>query len=173
MAVINAQTVCNVTREQIEKCFRFTDEQTGEVCYKVQSQTTDDEYTVKAIRVNGRFHLTCNCKSGQNGGRCWHRRAAIAHSMEHKALKSAETQELAVVVPMEVVRRDERGGCVFFTVKTATGYVLPVLHKDGVMRCACTAATEGRIASDCEHCKAAQEFEDSFHREMAEYMKSL
>ena len=43
------------------------------------------EYSVKAIKVNGKWHITCDCKAGNEGRNCWHKRAAMAAEAELKA----------------------------------------------------------------------------------------
>ena len=43
------------------------------------------EYTVKAIFRQNKWRVTCNCKAGNEGRMCWHKRAAMAAAAEEKA----------------------------------------------------------------------------------------
>jgi hypothetical protein len=42
------------------------------------------EYTVKAIRKNNKWHVSCDCKAGSEGRQCWHKRAAMAAAKEER-----------------------------------------------------------------------------------------
>jgi hypothetical protein len=89
MTVANIN-ISNVTPEQIGmahkvwgsdgKPFYLVENSKGEV----DEQGHIIEYTVKAIFKGGRWHLTCNCKAGQRGVTCWHKKAAVACSAEEK-----------------------------------------------------------------------------------------
>lgn len=153
-----------VTEEQLSKCHRIIDEQTGEAFYQVESSQDDGtEYTVKAIRVNGRQFLTCDCKGAQKGLMCWHRRAAVAHALEYKALKNAETVEMRAVKAPEVTNRQTVPGvqAVFFTVGTHT---VVKYERNKAMTCDCDDYN-----GTCAHVKAAQAFEQGWQSEYADW----
>ena len=71
----------NVTDEQVSMAHRIVNLNTHQVFYQVESQSeVGVEYTVYYHQVLK--HLVCDCKAGQNGIPCWHKRAALAHSDE-------------------------------------------------------------------------------------------
>ncbi len=79
----NFTTTYHVTEAQIAAAHRFINEQTHQVIFKVESQTTVGvEYTVFYNRV--RKSLDCTCKAAGNGIGCWHRRAALAAAAEYR-----------------------------------------------------------------------------------------
>lgn len=81
----------SVTEAQINACTRVIDEATNTVFYQVDSSQNDGTfYTVR--KMADKPFLTCSCPAGQAGQMCWHRRAALAHAKEYKALKAAEQQ---------------------------------------------------------------------------------
>jgi uncharacterized Zn finger protein len=81
-------TTFGVTQEQIDKCDRLVHENTNEVFYLVESQTTDALYKVT---WNTQFHrLQCTCPAGNEGRGCWHKRAVLAHCRQFRELKKAE-----------------------------------------------------------------------------------
>jgi hypothetical protein len=79
-----------VTEEQLDRCHRIIDEATGQVFYRVESESDPDtEYTVRAIRKDSKWHTTCSCPAGQHGTPCKHRRWATAHADWFKAEQAA------------------------------------------------------------------------------------
>jgi hypothetical protein len=80
-----------VTPEQIGKAYKVfgPDNKPFYMVENSKGEYDEDgnliEYTVKAVKVNGKWNLTCNCKAGQNGRLCWHVRAAMACANEEKA----------------------------------------------------------------------------------------
>jgi hypothetical protein len=86
----NKGTKGAVTPEQLDACWRVFAGQTGEPFYRVRSRTSPNlDYTVRAIKVGRKYYITCTCPTGQNGGNCWHKRAAKAHAKEYKELTRA------------------------------------------------------------------------------------
>lgn len=84
--------IYHVTPEQIDKCTRLVDGQTGQVFYQVKSQSDPDAepYTV---RYNAQYKkLTCTCKAGQDGFGCWHRRASLAHGYEYRQQENLQAR---------------------------------------------------------------------------------
>lgn len=86
MAVANI----NVTNEQIGACTKVFDA-AGKPFYKVVNSKNECdadghliEYSVRAIRKAGQWHITCDCKAGQVGRQCWHKRASVAAAAEEK-----------------------------------------------------------------------------------------
>ncbi len=86
--------ISNVTPEQIDRCHRILNENTGETFYMVESESgafDEDgnliEYTVRFIRGRG---FTCTCPAGRQGfrncahGTCKHCRWATAHAAQYK-----------------------------------------------------------------------------------------
>lgn len=51
---------------------------------EVDADGSIKEYTVKAIRKNNKWHVTCDCKAGNEGRQCWHKRASVAAAAEEK-----------------------------------------------------------------------------------------
>lgn len=115
MIELTSSEICqkfNVTETQIDKASRVLDLQSGKVFYQVESQTTDEIYEV---RYNSEFkRLTCNCKAGQVGVPCWHKRAAAAAAFEYRqqenlaARKEAEAAKLASYKALEQARDESR-----------------------------------------------------------------
>src|SRR5436305_14697681 len=80
------------TNEQLDRCHRITNDQTGEVWYQVESETTDAEYEVHFIAGKG---FTCTCPAGQEAFRycrstCKHCRCSHAHAQEFRAQEQRE-----------------------------------------------------------------------------------
>jgi hypothetical protein len=121
MSTPSAKTMYNVTSEQLNACFRVIDETTGEVLYRVQSAHTDEEYTVRFVPdIQGRGHITCTCRAGQNGIACWHIRAAVAHD----ALQSKELGTMSTT--------DER--TLALSSYRARDHLIKIKSKDGSLR---------------------------------------
>ena len=113
MTVTNINT-SNVTPEQIGACTKVFDG-AGIPFYKVVNSKAECdeqghliEYSVKAIFKGGQWHLTCDCKAGQDGRLCWHKRAAMAAAAEerHAMAEQAALNEAAKKV--EPVAADPR-----------------------------------------------------------------
>lgn len=51
-----------ISQEQLDRCHRVYDFQKGEWFYKVDSETSDEEYEVRYSKG-----FSCTCKSGQSG----------------------------------------------------------------------------------------------------------
>lgn len=84
-----------VTQDQLDACMRAYDEN-SDPYYLVCSSRNDCLYTVKAILINGRWVIVCNCKAGMCGTPCWHKRAAIEAARLYKisfAKYEAELEE--------------------------------------------------------------------------------
>lgn len=78
----------NVTDEQIAAAHRFVDYSKHQVIFQVESASeVGVEYTVYYHQVLR--HLVCNCKAGQVGTPCWHKRAACAAAAEFKVERNA------------------------------------------------------------------------------------
>lgn len=117
MIILTSSEICekfNVTETQIDKASRVLDLQSGKVFYQVESQTTDDIPPYE-VRYNSEFkRLTCNCKAGQAGVPCWHKRAACAAAFEYRqqenlqARKEAEAAKLASYKALEQARDESR-----------------------------------------------------------------
>lgn len=83
--ILNENEICakfGVTPEEIDRASRVIDCNDGSIFYQVTSRTGGDDHVV---RYNKEFGcLTCTCKAGQNGCKCWARRAAQAHNFEYR-----------------------------------------------------------------------------------------
>src|SRR5438552_13711204 len=84
-----------VTQEQLDRCHRIVNEQTGEVFYQVESESDPTvEYEVHFIPGKG---FTCTCPAGQEGfrscskGTCKHCRWAVAAARQYKAEVARQT----------------------------------------------------------------------------------
>lgn len=91
MTTVASINTSNVTPEQIGACTKVFDAN-GKPFYKVvNSQELTDaeghliEYSVKAILKGDKYYLTCDCKAGNEGRLCWHKRASVAAAAEEKA----------------------------------------------------------------------------------------
>src|SRR5438067_2526540 len=91
----------NVTDEQISKAHRIVLD-SGETYYIVESQTVvDQEYEV---HYHGKQHskdvFSCTCAAGKQGSRCWHIRAACAHSrlwhIEQRAIAAYDARQARI-----------------------------------------------------------------------------
>ena len=87
-----------VTEAQLSACHRIEDLNKHQVFYQVESASEAGvEYVVYFDKVLK--HLVCNCKAGQQGIPCWHKRAAVAHAEEIRreriALQERDMAELA------------------------------------------------------------------------------
>jgi|SRR5579884_37626 len=79
-----------VTEQELSRCHRVIDFNKQEVFYLVESERDPlVEYAVRALRINGEYHLTCTCPAGRSGTPCKHRRWATAHAQEFKAEQKA------------------------------------------------------------------------------------
>lgn len=92
----------DVTQEQINKCQKIIDFQTGEDFYQVDSESDPNE--VYEVRYSTDHGYTCTCKAGQVGfskvtvhpsGVCKHVRWAVACWLEDEAMEEQyrEAQE--------------------------------------------------------------------------------
>ena len=90
----------DVTSEQIGRCHRVIDMQTGEDFYMVESESDPtEEYQVRYSTDHG---FTCTCKSGQYGfanvghpsGTCKHCRWSVAAWLEEEAAKAEMCEKL-------------------------------------------------------------------------------
>jgi acyl-CoA thioesterase len=102
-----------VTNEQIGACTKVFGPD-NKPFYKVvnSKQETDAdghliEYSVKAIRRQGKWFFTCDCKAGQNGRQCWHVRASMAAAAEEKSAM-AEQVALNEAAAKEEATAEER-----------------------------------------------------------------
>lgn len=59
---------------------------------EVNEQAEPIEYTVKALKINGKWRVTCDCKAGNEGRNCWHKRAAQAAEAELKAAMAEQAR---------------------------------------------------------------------------------
>jgi hypothetical protein len=89
---------------------RVTSEQIAKVALsnggaKVASQTTDEEYRVT---YNATYNvLSCNCKAGQEGKGCWHKRATLA-KLAIMRLQVRDSREQEATRPVEEVASEAR-----------------------------------------------------------------
>lgn len=155
-----------VTEAQLARCHRIVNETTGEVFYQVESASEPDvTYEVRVKRFNGRSFLTCDekCKAAQKGIMCWHRRAAVAHALEYKAMVNRDTVETRAVKAPEVTNRQTVKGvqAVFFTVGTAT---VVMYERNKTFTCDCN-----EYNGTCAHTSAAQAFEAQWQQEYADW----
>lgn len=103
-----AMTTTIVTPEQVAMCERIIDMTSGLAFYIVKSESYADnyqEYTVKAVLVNGRYFLTCTCQAGMSGTPCKHKRWATAAAQIEKTQVKVEAMSKApvtVVLPESV-----------------------------------------------------------------------
>lgn len=67
------------------------------------------EYSVKALKRQGKWHLTCDCKAGSEGRNCWHKRASQAAAAEEKAAMAEQValNEVAKVEPVPAKPRQK------------------------------------------------------------------
>lgn len=83
--ILTEEEICqkfNVTAEEIDRASRVIDCADGSIFYQVTSRSGGDDHIV---RYNKEFQvLTCTCKAGQNGVKCWARRAAQAAAFEYR-----------------------------------------------------------------------------------------
>ena len=121
-----------VTENQLDACSRIVDLNQQQVFYLVQSATTPGvEYKV----IFDRKHrvITCDCKAGQEGSGCWHKRAAL------KAAENFKTDVQARIAQQEHILReiesDEREMCLetsssldglYYEVCPASGRMVPM-----------------------------------------------
>lgn len=99
-------TINIVTPAQIAKCERVIDMTTGQAFYIVQSESDDTvEYTVRALKVNGRYFLTCTCKAGLSGTPCKHKRWASAAAQVDKTAAKVEAMSSTFAVATNVSDR--------------------------------------------------------------------
>lgn len=101
-------TLETVTAEQIARCERIVDMNTGRAFYLVKSEhysENDLEYKVESIRKNDAWYVTCTCAAGQKAIACKHKRWAMAAARIEKMQRKAETQAApaTVVLPTLVV----------------------------------------------------------------------
>jgi hypothetical protein len=94
-----------VTVEQLSRCHRILDEQTGTVFYQVESESDPDtEY-----RVEWRDGWKCTCKSGQvdfinvrhPSGVCKHVRWSICREIEYRHELRARAQAQQPALPFD------------------------------------------------------------------------
>ncbi len=86
-------TTAIVTPAQIALCERVVDATTGQAFYIVKSEHYDEnytEYTVKAIKIAGRYWTTCTCPAGLKGVACKHKIWAAAAAQVHKTQAKVE-----------------------------------------------------------------------------------
>ena len=88
--------IASVTQEQLDRCRRIINENTGEVFYKVESERDPlVEYEVHFIKGRG---FTCTCPAGLEGfrscahGTCKHCRWAVAHAQAYKQELAEQAQ---------------------------------------------------------------------------------
>ena len=91
----------DVTQEQMNKCFKVWNFNTGEDYYQVESSDGTETHEVHWSSDHG---YTCTCRSGKVGfsnvtvhpsGVCWHVRASVARHLEEEAYTQAMQEKLA------------------------------------------------------------------------------
>jgi hypothetical protein len=106
-AMCNTVAKDQVTDEMIDACWRLIDITTNEPYYSVASRSEyGKNYEVRAIKRGNKWYLTCTCPTGQEGGKCWHKRAA-------KAAAIRDREEVRV----RIIDRIEVNGVTFWTVQ--------------------------------------------------------
>ena len=92
----------NVSDEQVSAAHRIVNLNNGRVFYQVESASEPGtEYTVYYDQVLK--HLVCDCKAGQNGTPCWHRRAALAHSDEVRRERREQQERDMAELAQEII----------------------------------------------------------------------
>jgi len=120
LIVLSEVEICqryNVTPAQLVKASRQVDGKTGEIFYRVASQSIDATYTVRAVEGSRGMLFTCTCPAG-NPDRdkygmplgpiipCWHKRAARAAAFAHyqaenlQARREAEEAAARAILPL-------------------------------------------------------------------------
>lgn len=139
----NSTTTTNVsivTPAQLALCERVIDMTTGQAFYIVTSETDDTvEYTVKAIKVAGRYFVTCTCPAGLKGIACKHKRFAAA---------SAQVEKTAVKV--EAMGRE--------SVPTTTFTTVDAVTMARVGRAKGQATTGRQVEQDAKHYNSGSTF---------------
>src|SRR5450759_3415491 len=88
MTTTDIYTIYRVTAAMVALAHRFINESSNRVFFKVESASeVGTEYTVYYNRELK--HLVCDCKAGQVGTPCWHKRAASASAAEYRAERNA------------------------------------------------------------------------------------
>jgi hypothetical protein len=109
--IVTIATICtkyNITPKQFDKAMRIIDCNRNKVFYQVESQS-DPTIEPYHVEWNEQFHcLSCNCKAGQEGIPCWHKRAALAAEEHYNQQVRRERQaEQAAVEATEEYRLDQ------------------------------------------------------------------
>jgi hypothetical protein len=109
--IVTIATICakyNIAPEQFDKAMRIIDCNRNKVFYQVESQS-DPTIEPYHVEWNDQFHcFSCNCKAGQEGIPCWHKRAALAAEEHYKQQVRRERQvEQAAVEATEEYQLDQ------------------------------------------------------------------
>lgn len=98
MAISIQELLNKVTAEQVARCERTSDETTGEVFYRVRSESTSAVYDVRFTKG---FGFSCTCPAGEEGfakcshGTCKHVRWAFVAGQQHKKAERLQALSLS------------------------------------------------------------------------------
>jgi hypothetical protein len=161
-------TIPPISEEYINKAHRIENAD-GSVFYLVESATDPDvEYKVERIKREGRKYYTCQCKAGQAGRDCWHKRAAVAHSDWYHA------QATAIHITAEFHIPNSR--TTIYTVQQGHESHDVVRYGNGSLTCNCqeyTSALERLAPMTCKHCLEVTTHLQQHLEEMADYLHQV